>query len=176
MPSRAFYWLHAFPRLVLATCFPALVTGYMLSRVFCRLHAYPRFWLAYCAICGRSDSFFDYFCFSTAVAQPLCTKIKMNLTLLTRWLCHGAPDDSVLSSSLFSASGRNFSECESRLSKYGYQAEINKNTRWPVTMSVGITMRSAIVDQWWINGGPMLDQWRANSLRASNQWWTTVAH
>lgn len=132
--SRAFYWLNAFPRFLLATCLPALGTSDMFSRACNRLHAFPRFLQATrlpTLLIGllRSDSFFDYFCFSTAVAQPLCTKIKMNLTLLTRWLCHGAPDDSVLSSSLFSASGRNFSECESRLSKYGYQAEINKNTR-----------------------------------------------
>ena len=72
------------------------------------------------------------------------TEIKTKLTLLIRWLYHGALGDSVLSPLLFSASDRNFSKCSSRLSKYGDRAEINKNTSYPVTTSIGIVMTTAI--------------------------------
>ena len=78
----------------------------------------------------------------------LCTvasqKIKTKLALLVRWLCHGVLGDSDLSSLLFSASDRNFSEYLSRLSKYGYRAEINKNTSCLVTTSTGIVVTTAI--------------------------------
>ena len=36
--SRAWHWLHVFPRLALVTCFPALGDGRMFSRAWCWLH------------------------------------------------------------------------------------------------------------------------------------------
>ena len=41
--SRAFHWLHIFPRFSLVTSFPALFTGYIFSRAFHWLHIFPRF-------------------------------------------------------------------------------------------------------------------------------------
>ena len=42
MFSSVWYQLHVFPRLVPATCFPALGTSYMFSRVWYQLHVFPR--------------------------------------------------------------------------------------------------------------------------------------
>ena len=41
MFSRAWYWLHVFPRMVLATCFPAHGIGYMFPRAWYWLHVLP---------------------------------------------------------------------------------------------------------------------------------------
>ena len=55
--------------------------------------------------------------------SPILAK---NFTLLTRWRYRGGETDSLLTSYVSSASGRNFSEFALRLTKYGNQAEINK--------------------------------------------------
>ena len=54
---------------------------------------------------------------------PILTK---NFTSITRWRYRGGQTDSLLTSYVSSASGRNFSEFALRLTKYGNQAEINK--------------------------------------------------
>ena len=55
--------------------------------------------------------------------SPILAK---HFTSLTRWRYRGGQTDSLLTSYVSSASGRNFSEFAMRLTKYGNQAEINK--------------------------------------------------
>ena len=58
--------------------------------------------------------------------QNTSSILAKNFTLLIRWRYRGGETDSLLTSYVSSASGRNFSEFALRPTKYGNQAEINK--------------------------------------------------